>query len=174
MLNRGETARFAVQGMYCAGCAAAAEQMLKRETGVKSVEVNFASEQGRIEYDPQQVDLTKLLRKLDRLGYQARLLSDPQVEQAEKQQEQMILRLIVALAFGMQVMLLYLVQLYPLYAAGEFNSPEVRRLQYLVCDPGYTCLVYRWLVVSARGVEGDHRQDGHDGHPGRARHALRL
>ncbi len=163
MLNRGETARFAVQGMYCAGCAAAAERVLRRETGVKSAEVNFASEQGRIQYDPTQVDLAKVLRKLDRLGYQAHLLGDPQTERAEKQQEQMVLWLIVALAFGMQVMLLYLVQLYHLYAAGEFNSPEVRRLQYVVwvlATPvlfigGWSFLLGAWRATLARTATMD-------------------
>ena len=53
-------------------------------------------------------------------------------DRAEKQQERTLLQLITAAAFGMQVMLLYLVQLYPLYAAGQFDSPMVRNLQYLV------------------------------------------
>jgi heavy metal translocating P-type ATPase len=132
VLNRGESAHFAVKGMYCAGCAAAAQEVLRREAGVKSVDVNFASERGRVEYDPRQVDLDKLLHKLDRLGYQVRLLGDPREQKVEKQQERLLIQLIVAAAFGMQVMLLYLVQLYPRYAAGEFDQPDVRNLQYLV------------------------------------------
>jgi heavy metal translocating P-type ATPase len=132
ILNRSEAAHFSVKGMYCAGCAAAAQEVLRRQPGVKSVDVNFASERGRIEYDAKQVDPAEVLRKLDRLGYHARLLSDPQEQKVEKQQERLLIQLIVAAAFGMQVMLLYLVQLYPRYAAGEFNQPDMRNLQYLV------------------------------------------
>jgi heavy metal translocating P-type ATPase len=51
---------------------------------------------------------------------------------AERSEESIQLQLIAAIAFGMQVMLLYLVQLYPLYGEGQFNDPSVRRLQYLV------------------------------------------
>ncbi len=131
-LNTEQTAYFSVQGMYCAGCAATAENILRRQQGVSQVEVNFAGERGRIEYDPEQTDLAAALRKLERLGYQAQLLSDDKQQQAELRQERTLLQLLTAAAFGMQVMVIYLVQLYPLYAAQQFDSPTVRGLQYLV------------------------------------------
>jgi len=163
ILNRGETAHFAVKGMYCAGCAAAAQEVLRRQPGVRSVDVNFASERGRVEYDPKLVDPAEVLRKLDRLGYQARLLSDPREQKAEKQQERLLIQLIVAAAFGMQVMLLYLVQLYPRYAAGEFDQPDVRNLQYLVwalATPilfvgGWSFLQGAWRALAARTASMD-------------------
>jgi heavy metal translocating P-type ATPase len=128
----GETAHFSVEGMWCAGCAVAAEQVLRRKPGVKDVDVSFAAERGRIQYDPAQVDPTAVLRSLDGLGYRARLLTEPDDQRVERRQESVLLQLVVALAFGMQVMLLYLVQLYPRYAAGQFNAPDIRRLQYVV------------------------------------------
>ncbi len=131
-LNTNETAYFSMKGMYCAGCAAAAEGILRREDGVKQVDISFAGERGRIEYDPRQTDVETTLRKLDRLGYEARVLSNRQEQKAEKQQERMFLQLLTAAAFGMQVMLIYLVQLYPLYASGQFDSQIVRNLQYVV------------------------------------------
>ncbi len=163
ILSRGETAHFAVKGMYCAGCASAAQEVLRRQPGVKSADVNFASEQGRIEYDPKQIDPAEVLRKLDRLGYQARLLSDPREQKAEKQQERLLIQLIVAVAFGMQVMLLYLVQLYPRYAASEFDQPDVRNLQYLVwalATPillvgGWSFLRGAWRALMARTASMD-------------------
>jgi heavy metal translocating P-type ATPase len=163
ILRPSETAHFAVKGMYCAGCASAAQEVLRRQQGVKSADVNFASERGRIEYDPEQVDLPAVLHKLDRLGYQARLLSDPREQKAEKQQERLLIQLIVAAAFGMQVMLLYLVQLYPRYAAGEFDQPDVRNLQYLVwalATPillvgGWSFLRGAWRALMARTASMD-------------------
>ncbi len=130
--DRGDTAYFSVKGMWCAGCAAAAEQILRNEPGVKDVDVSFAAERGRLRYDPANVDPERVLRKLDGLGYQAHLLTDVAMQQAEAKQERTLLQLIVAVAFGMQVMLLYLVQLYPLYSAAQFDATDVRRLQYLV------------------------------------------
>jgi heavy metal translocating P-type ATPase len=163
ILKPSETAHFAVKGMYCAGCAAAAQEVLRRQQGVKSADVNFASELGRIDYDPKQVDPAEVLRKLDRLGYKARLLSDPRELKAEKQQERLLIQLIVSAAFGMQVMLLYLVQLYPRYAAGEFDQPDVRNLQYLVwalATPilfvgGWSFLQGAWRALMARTASMD-------------------
>jgi heavy metal translocating P-type ATPase len=131
-LTKTETAYFDVGGMWCAGCATAAERVLQHQSGIRSAAVSFAAERGRIQYDPNLADPTAALRTLDSLGYRARLLSDPAETRQERQQERTLRQLIVAAAFGMQVMLLYLVQLYPLYAAGQFASPDVRRLQYVV------------------------------------------
>ena len=163
ILNRGETAHFSVNGMYCAGCAAAAQEVLRRQEGVRSADVNFASERGRIEYDAKKVNPAEVLDKLDRMGYQARLLSDPSEQKAEKQQERLLIQLLVSAAFGMQVMLLYLVQLYPRYAAGEFDQPDLRNLQYLVwalATPillvgGWSFLQGAWRALMARTASMD-------------------
>jgi heavy metal translocating P-type ATPase len=132
VLDPGQTLRFALEGMWCAGCATTAEHLLRHHPGVKSADVSFAAERGRLQYDPARVDPLVLLHKLDVLGYRARLLTDPKAQGGEWQQERMLRQLVVAAAFGMQVMLLYLVQLYPLYAAGQFDSQPVRNMQYLV------------------------------------------
>ena len=118
--------------MWCAGCAVAAEKLLRNQPGVKSVDVSFAAERGRIQYDPAQVDLDDVLQRLDGLGYHARSLTNLDERQAERHQENTLLRLIVAAAFGMQIMLLYLEWLYPLYADGSYDTTETRRLQYVV------------------------------------------
>jgi heavy metal translocating P-type ATPase len=131
VLDRGQTSNFSLNGMWCAGCAQAAQEVLRRQPGVKDVDVSFAAERGRIRYDPEQVDPEAVLKKLDGLGYRARLLGDPGVEIAERQQERTLLQLLTAAGFGMQVMLIYLVQLYPLYAARQFDNPDVRKLQYV-------------------------------------------
>jgi heavy metal translocating P-type ATPase len=131
LLDRGQTSNFSLSGMWCPGCAQAAQEVLRRQLGVKDVDVSFAAERGRIRYDPEQVDPAAVLKKLDSLGYRARLLGDPGVEGTERQQERTLLQLLTAAGFGMQVMLIYLVQLYPLYAAGQFDNADVRKLQYV-------------------------------------------
>jgi len=130
--SKTETAYFDLGGMWCAGCATAAEHVLRNQSGIHNADVSFAAERGRMQYDPGVVDLAKTLRTLDSLGYHARLLGDPSEMRQGREQDRTLRQLIVSAAFGMQVMLLYLVQLYPLYAAGQFDSPDVRRLQYLV------------------------------------------
>jgi Cu+-exporting ATPase len=132
VLDPGQTLRFSLEGMWCAGCATAAERLLRHHPGVTGADVSFAVERGRLQYDPARVDPLALLRELDVLGYRARLLTDPGAQGGERQQERTLLQLVVAAAFGMQVMILYLVQLYPLYASGQFDSPAARQMAYLV------------------------------------------
>ncbi len=126
-----ETAYFSLKGMWCAGCATAAEALLRHQPGVRSADISFAAERGRVSYDPSQVDLDRLLARLGRLGYHARLLSDRKDAAVERRLEGILLQLIVAVAFGMQVMTIYLAMLYPRYADGDYSSPETRALQYV-------------------------------------------
>jgi heavy metal translocating P-type ATPase len=163
VLHPGESAHFAIQGMWCAGCATAAEQVLRNTEGVKSADISFAAERGRIQYDPRLVDPQVLLKDLDRLGYHARTIGDKAEKEAERKQEGTLLQLITAAAFGMQVMLLYLTQLYHLYAAGQFSSQDVRKLQYLVwalATPvlfvgGISFLKGAWRALRARTATMD-------------------
>jgi Cu2+-exporting ATPase len=163
LLDRGQTSNFSLSGMWCPGCAQAAQQVLRRQVGVMDVDVSFAAERGRIRYDPEQVDPREVLKKLDSLGYRARLLGDPGVEAAERQQDRTLLQLIVAAGFGMQVMLIYLVQLYPLYAAAQSDNSDVRKLQYVtwaLATPvllvgGYSFIQGAWRALHARTATMD-------------------
>jgi heavy metal translocating P-type ATPase len=162
ILTRGESASFSITGMWCAGCATAAEELLRHSAGVKSADISFAAERGRIEYDPKRIDPATLLQGLDPLGYQARLLSNGN-KQSEKQEENLLLQLIASAAFGMQVMLFYFVQLYPMYAQGQFNDPVIRRIQYItwaLATPvflvgGSTFLRGAWRALRARTATMD-------------------
>lgn len=127
----GESTHFSIQGMWCAGCALAAENVLKSMPGIQSADVSFAAESGRLQYDPKVANPEEVLKSLDALGYQARMMDDADDKKTSKQQEKTFLQLITAAAFGMQVMILYLVQLYQQYGAGNFGLPMVRHLQYL-------------------------------------------
>ncbi|MGD8404377.1 MAG: cation-translocating P-type ATPase [Anaerolineales bacterium] len=163
IFSADENTHFTIDGMWCAGCATAAERVLRNTEGVKSADISFAAERGRIQYDPKLVDPQTLLKDLDRLGYHARTIGDKAEKDAERKQEGTLLQLITAAAFGMQVMLLYLTQLYHLYAAGQFASQDVRRLQYLVwalATPvifigGISFLKGAWRALRARTATMD-------------------
>lgn len=163
ILEPGQTAYFSLEGMYCAGCAIAAENVLRHRPGVHSADVSFAAERGRFQYDPAQVEPGAILKTLDRLGYRARLLSDPADQRAGRGQERTLLQLVTAAAFGMQVMLVYLSRLYSLYAAGQFAAPETRRLEFLVWVLATPVLFYggnsflrgAWRALRARTATMD-------------------
>ncbi len=161
--QQGESAYFNIEGMWCAGCSLAAERVLRRQPGVREADISFAAERGRIEYDPELADPEKLLSALSPLGYQARLTSSKAQQQKERLQERISLQLITAVAFGMQVMMLYLAQLYPLYTLGQFQSTTVVRIQYAVwalATPalffgGLTFLRGAWRALLARTANMD-------------------
>lgn len=128
----GETAYFNLKGMWCPGCALAAEKVLSRQPGIRSADVSFIAEKGQIQYDESKTDLKKTLKTLDALGYQAQLVTEKDEQKNDRIQERILIQLIAALGFEMQVMILYLAILYPHYLAADFNSTLVRDTQYVV------------------------------------------
>jgi heavy metal translocating P-type ATPase len=131
-LGRGVTAYFSLDGMWCPGCAVAAERALGRRPGVLSVDVSYAAERGRLQYDPGSADPDAVLAVLGRMGYDARLLTQPGRRARERLEERTLLHLVVSVVLGMQVMLIYILRLYPLYQRGQFDLPEVEVFEYAV------------------------------------------
>ncbi len=127
-----ESAFFTIDGMWCPGCSLAAERILRSQPGIKEADVSFAAERGRIEFDPDILNPQTVIKQLKPLGYRVNFTSSKAGLQKQRLQERISLQLIAAIAFGMQVMLLYFVQLYPLYALSQFESVQVRKLQFLV------------------------------------------
>lgn len=106
-----------VEGLHCGSCAAAVEAQLKRQPGVVEAAVNFAADSAMVRYDTTHTELPRLQHAVAKLGY--RLLS-PGEEGAsagttERLRRRLLIRLAVALVFGMWCMMpAYLVYLAPL------------------------------------------------------------
>lgn len=60
---------YQVKGMHCASCASIITRDLAKFAGVQSVDVNVATEQAQIEFDPNQVSITVMNQSLEKLGY---------------------------------------------------------------------------------------------------------
>jgi Cu+-exporting ATPase len=58
-----------VTGMTCASCASRIERGLKKVEGVEIAQVNLASEQATITYNPQQVQPHQLVAAVEKSGY---------------------------------------------------------------------------------------------------------
>ncbi|MFH1225781.1 MAG: heavy metal translocating P-type ATPase, partial [bacterium] len=56
-------------GMNCVSCAAVIENALKKTAGIKSVNVNFASEKAYLEYDPEAITPDQIKKAIERTGY---------------------------------------------------------------------------------------------------------
>ena len=58
-------------GMSCANCAATVEDALSDLDGVSSVDVNAATDEGRVEYDPDATSLSAIYEAVEDAGYGA-------------------------------------------------------------------------------------------------------
>src|SRR6266702_4338198 len=62
---------FALEGMTCASCAMRTEKGLKKLPGVKDANVNLATEQATVTYNPEQVGIEQMVQKVETVGYKA-------------------------------------------------------------------------------------------------------
>lgn len=60
-----------LEGMTCASCAMRIEKGLKKVAGVMDANVNLATEQATVLYDPTQTNLEKMVQKVEAVGYKA-------------------------------------------------------------------------------------------------------
>nr|MBX2879118.1 cation transporter [Granulosicoccus sp.] len=154
-----ETA-FAVDGMFCGGCASTVERALKRLAGVQSVSVSFLGNSAHVTHDPIKVSPDTLAKRLASLGYEARSLDNSQSDHAQsKFQRAHQIRLAIAIGFGLWVMMAsmahYLTELpterfewQVALAAGIFSLPVL-----LYSGMPFFKLGWRGLIARAPGME---------------------
>ncbi len=61
---------FLIEGMHCSSCALSIENKIKKIKGVKSVVVNFATQNSRVEFE-ENLDKERILEVIKKLGYSA-------------------------------------------------------------------------------------------------------
>ena len=66
----GTAILFDVEGMTCAGCAATREAALKKEPGVREVDVSLENKTARMHYDREQISLDRLLSVMRESGFE--------------------------------------------------------------------------------------------------------
>jgi len=70
-MNMNQKTILNISGMHCASCAANIENALKKEAGVKSANVNFASEKLYLEFDEIEISIARIQKIIEKLGYKA-------------------------------------------------------------------------------------------------------
>lgn len=69
------TARFAVEGMSCGGCAAKVQRVVSALPGVSQVTVDLAARTATAAYDPGLASVESIAGAISALGYAVRALS---------------------------------------------------------------------------------------------------
>lgn len=70
-MNMNQKTILKISGMDCASCSAIIENALKKEGGIKSANVNFASEKLYLEFDPIEISIARIQKIIEKLGYKA-------------------------------------------------------------------------------------------------------
>ena len=98
-----------IQGMHCASCAVTIENALKKEKSIFKVNVNFASEKISLEFNPEKIEIEKIQKIIQELGYKAKGDIKEEVSDHQKTQEirQLKKRFIFSFIFGLP--LIYIV-----------------------------------------------------------------
>ena len=100
------TVELAIGGMTCAACASRIERRLSKLDGVEA-SVNYATERAWVK-GVHALDLELLISTVEDTGYQARTLDDLSEEQRDRSVD-LERRLILAIAFGVPVLVLSMV-----------------------------------------------------------------
>lgn len=58
-----------IKGMHCASCSSIITSSLSEIDGIKSVDVNFATEKAQIEYEPDKISVERINEEIGKLGY---------------------------------------------------------------------------------------------------------
>jgi len=64
------TTHLAIQGMSCANCSATITEAVEGLDGVSEATVNYATDEGSVEYDPDVVSLTEIYDAVEDAGYE--------------------------------------------------------------------------------------------------------
>ncbi|WP_311946840.1 heavy metal translocating P-type ATPase [Halomonas piscis] len=104
-------ALLSIDGLWCPSCAAATEQVIQRTPGVIEAGVSFATSTLVVHWDPRQLRLRELARRVARLGYRLGppLSAAETLARIDRHVERLGIRLAIAAFFGMWTLVLSLV-----------------------------------------------------------------
>lgn len=109
-----------LEGITCAACVWLNERHLQQLPGVTEVLVNYSTHRARITWDERQIDLARILREVQLLGYNAYPFNAKQQEDVRKKERQRDLRRIAVAAISMMQVMMLAVSLY----AGDYSGIE--------------------------------------------------
>jgi P-type Cu+ transporter len=117
-----------ISGMHCASCAALIETTLRKEEGIKTANVNFATEKLYLEFNPIEISIARIKKIIEDLGYKAKeeSLEEELYEHHKKEKEEEIIawkrRFIFALIFSLPILYMTMGEMVGLLKPVLFSS----------------------------------------------------
>jgi Cu+-exporting ATPase len=170
-----------VEGMTCASCARRVEGALRSLDGVDAT-VNYATEHAAVSYDPQLVEPSMLIAKIEQTGYHAHLPDEPEPERQRDATRDLRDRLLVAMILsiptvavsmvpalqfaGWQWMALVFTSGVVFWAGASFHAVALKNLRHGAANMDTlislgTVSAWAWSVVVLLAFDS-HVGQGHD------------
>ncbi|GGO00327.1 heavy metal translocating P-type ATPase [Saccharibacillus kuerlensis] len=99
-----ESSDFEIGGMTCAACSARIEKGLNRMPGVLSASVNLALETAHVEYSPGAVEPSDIMRKVQQIGYEAKLKGESGGRDRSGEERSRIIRLLISVLLSLPLL----------------------------------------------------------------------
>jgi Cu+-exporting ATPase len=87
IMSQGEQVTLPIEGMTCASCVRRVERSLTKVSGVQEANVNLATEQARVSFDPDVVGLEQLQQAVEKAGYKVGQLPEPESSEQREQSD---------------------------------------------------------------------------------------
>jgi Cu2+-exporting ATPase len=101
-----------LEGLRCAACAWLIENSLRREPGVNDIQVNPGSARAELRFDPRRIALSRLLERIDALGFVPQPLSFAGGPSPGSVERRAALKRLAVAGFGMMQLMTFAVSLY--------------------------------------------------------------
>jgi Cu+-exporting ATPase len=138
-----KTITMPIEGMTCSACSQVIERKLKKTPGITSIEVNLATEKGRIVYNPSVIRVSEIKQIIKKLGYEPKDLMVDQVvdvhrEKKEAELKTLMLKLKVATIFSIPLLYIAMGPMIPWlnWPVPSFMAPMQFPLVYALIQIG--------------------------------------
>lgn len=82
-----ETMQIDIKGMHCSACSTRIEKVISKMDGVLKINVNLATEKGRVMFDPNLTSKLQILNRIKKIGYEAIVSRNTQYSTEAKRKE---------------------------------------------------------------------------------------
>ncbi|MBY4677810.1 heavy metal translocating P-type ATPase [Marinobacterium arenosum] len=110
--DAGLEAILVIDGITCAACVWLLEHHLQGLDGVNKASVNLTNHRARIQWSPEQIELSTLLGEIYRIGYQAHPFHPDKEEQLLAQEQKRAIRRLGIAGLGMMQVMMMAIALY--------------------------------------------------------------
>ncbi|NWK85119.1 copper-translocating P-type ATPase [Staphylococcus sp. GSSP0090] len=146
-----ETAELDVIGMTCAACSNRIEKVLNRTDGVDQATVNLTTENATISYNPSSTSVADLIKKIQKIGYDAQ----PKKEVAEKSSQKelelrsKLIKLIISAVLAAPLLLTMFVHLFGVQIPSIFMNPW---FQFILATPVQFIIGWQFYVGAYKNL----------------------